>query len=83
MELKDETTEALKTKLQKTKRITQILTGITIITLAFFIYGWIMKDEGIDSSFSLITIALVLFVIVLDKKYKKIKAELESRNRPI
>jgi len=80
MELKNENTDALKTKLHRTKRIMQALTWTAIITLGFFIYGWISKDVGIDSSLSLIVIALSFIVIMLDKKYKKIKTELDSRN---
>ena len=79
MELKEENTEVLKAKLHKTKRTMQILTWGVIIALAFFIYGFIQKDEGFNSSFSLISITLSFFVIILDKKHKKIKAELESR----
>ena len=79
MELKEENTEVLKAKLHKTKRTMQILTWGVIIALAFFIYGLIQKGEGFNSSFSLITITLSFFVIILDKKHKKIKAELESR----
>ena len=79
MELKNEPTEALQTKLNSTKKIMQVLSTITIITAVFFVYNWIMNDEGIDSSFSLITIAMVLAIIFLDKKYKNIKAELQTR----
>ena len=80
MELKNENTDALKTKLHRTKRTMQVLTWIALITLAFFIYGWITNDVDIDSSLSLIVIALSFIIIMLDKKYKKIKAELDSRN---
>ena len=79
MELKNEPTEALQTKLNSTKKIMQVLSTITIITAVFFVYNWIMNDEGTDSSFSLITIAMVLAIIFLDKKYKNIKAELQTR----
>jgi len=79
IELKDENINALKTKLHKTKRIMQVLTLIIIIAFVFFVYEWIIKKAGIDSSFSLIIIALGFFIIVLDKKCKKIKTELESR----
>ena len=81
MELKNEPTEALQTKLNSTKKIMQVLSTITIITAVFFVYNWIMNDEGIDSSFSLITIAMVLAIIFLDKKYKNIKAELQTREQ--
>ena len=79
MELKNEPTEALQTKLNSTKKIMQVLSTITIITAVFFVYNWIMNDEGIDSSFSLITIAMVLAIVFLDKKHKNIKAELQAR----
>ncbi len=57
----------------------QVLSTLTIIAAVFFVYNWIMNDDGIDSSFSLITIAIVLGIIFLDKKYKSIKAELQTR----
>ena len=79
MALKDENIKVLKTKHRKTKRFIQVLTWGVLITSGILLYGWIIKDERIDSSFSLITIALALCVIILDKKHKKIKAELESR----
>lgn len=56
-----------------------ILTWFAIITVAFFIYEWLKNDKGLGSSLSLLTTALFFFVLALDKKYKKIKAELESR----
>ncbi len=79
MKLKNKPTEALQTKLNSTKKIMQVLSTLTIIAAVFFVYNWIMNDDGIDSSFSLITIAMVLGIIFLDKKYKNIKAELQTR----
>ena len=79
MELKNVPTEALQTKLNSTKRIMQVLTIITIISVVFFVYNWIMNDDGIDSSLTLITSAMALGILILDKKYKNIKAELQAR----
>ncbi|WP_339845277.1 hypothetical protein [uncultured Dokdonia sp.] len=79
MKLKNEPTEVLQTKLNSTKKIMQVLSTLTIIAAVFFVYNWIMNDDGIDSSFSLITIAMVLGIIIFDRKYKNIKAELQTR----
>ena len=79
MELKDESSEALQAKLNKTKKILQVLTWCAIITVGFLLYGWLMKDDGIDSSLSMLPIGFASFVLIFDNKYKKIKAELESR----
>ncbi len=57
----------------------QVLSTLTIIAAVFFVYNWIMNDDGIDSTFSLITIAMVLAILFLDKKHKNIKAELQAR----
>lgn len=79
MELKEENSEVLKTKLFKTKRIMQGLTWCGIISLGFWLYEWIIKDNGIDSLLSMIALGFGCAVIFLDKKYKKLKVELESR----
>ena len=79
MELKNEPTEALQTKLNSTKKIMQVLSSITIIAAVFFVYNWIMNDDGIDSSFTLIISAMALGILIFDRKYKNIKAELQTR----
>lgn len=79
MELKDKSSEVLQAKLNKTKKILQVLTWCAIITVGFLLYGWLMKEDGINSSFSMLPIAFASLVLILDLKYKKIKAELDSR----
>lgn len=70
MELKAINTEALKTKLHKTKRFMQILTWCGIISVGFLFYGLIMKVDGIDSSFSMLPIAFASVVLILIKSIK-------------
>ena len=79
MELKNEPTEALQTKLNSTKKIMQVLSTLTIIAAVFFVYNWIMNDDGIDSSFTLIISTMALGILIFDRKYKNIKAELQAR----
>ncbi|AEE18087.1 hypothetical protein Krodi_0097 [Dokdonia sp. 4H-3-7-5] len=56
-----------------------MLSTITIIAAVFFVYNWIMNDDGIDSTFSLITSTMALGILIFDRKYKNIKAELQAR----
>ena len=79
MKIEEEKPENLKTQLNKTKRIMQIVTLTVVVVTIFLIYGWITNSESVSGSYSMIIIALVFVIIMLDKKYKKIKAELELR----
>ena len=78
--MKNETIETLKSKLNRTKRIMQFITLCMLILFIYLVYSWFSKNLDLDSGFSLIVIALSLIVVFLDKKYKKIKAELKDRN---
>lgn len=79
MELKDQDTEALKTKFDKMKKLIQIVTVITIILFVFFIYDWFTnRDDGL-SMYTTSIIPFSAFIAIYGGKLKKIKAELESR----
>lgn len=79
MKVEDQKPETLKVQLNKTKRIMQVFTLTIIVMLVFLMYWWLTENESLDSNYPIIIIALSLVVIALDKKYKKIKVELESR----
>lgn len=79
MALKDLTKDVLKIKLHRTKRVMQVLTWLGIVSVGFLFYGWIMNTDGIDSSFAMLPIALAPVILILDKKYKRLNAELEAR----
>ena len=79
MELKNENTDALKTKLHRTKRTMQVLTWIALITLAFFIYGWITNDVDIDfSSPDTVKLVKMLTTIIPGSKCKSGSMEIMS-----
>ena len=78
MELKEKNTEDLKSKFSKGKRLIQILTIILVIVFGFYVYALFTSNEYRDS-YSLIIISLMLIVVFYDKKIKKVKAELDSR----
>jgi len=78
MELKEKNTEDLKSKFSKGKRLIQILTIILVIVFGFYVYALFTSNEYRDS-YSLIIISLMLIVVFYDKKIKKVKAELGSR----
>lgn len=84
MELKNQITEILKSKFKKIKTIVQVLTVLLIILTVILLYGWILKNDEWDIT-PLITITgpLPLSVMLLDKKLKKIAAELKSREQAI
>ena len=78
MELNEKNTEDLKSKFSKGKRLIQILTIILVIVFGFYVYALFTSNEYRDS-YSLIIISLMLIVVFYDKKIKKVKAELDSR----
>lgn len=79
-EFKSQTVEALKDNCSKTKRIMQVLTGLILVLTVVLLFGWISKTKGLDSNFYITMIMpLSLIVILLDRKIKKIKEELTTR----
>jgi uncharacterized membrane protein (DUF485 family) len=78
--MKNETIEALKSKLNRTKLIMQIATLCIFIMFIYLVYSWFSEELDLESDFSLAIVGLSLIVIFSDKKYKKIKAELKERN---
>lgn len=78
MELKEKNTEVLKSDFKKGKRLIQILTILLFTVFGFFIYSLFTSNEDRDL-YSLIIFSLVFIVILYDKKIKKIKTELDSR----
>ena len=78
MELKEKNTEVLKSEFNKGKRLIQVLTAVLLILFGFFMYSLFTSKEH-NTSYSLIIMALGMIVIFYDKKVKKIKAELDSR----
>ena len=80
MEMKGQNTETLTVRLNTTKRIMQIATFAIIVVFLIFIYQIVSQNEGLVRTWFPILIGpLSIIVILLDKKYKKIKAELDSR----
>jgi len=80
MEIKNQNSETLKNQLKKTKLTMQILTVCLIIMLLGVILVEFNKDgDSKIGMYAAIIIPVSFFVITLDKKYKKIKVELESR----
>ena len=81
MEVENQNSETLKKQLNKTKRTMQFLTvGIIIMTIAV-IFLEFTKEENKDlGMYATIILPVSLIIIMLDKKYKKIKAELDNRD---
>ena len=80
-EFENQNTETLNKELKKTKRVMQILTVCLVVMLLGF--GLVGISNGENKDF--VTYAAIMFptafgVMMLDKKYKKIKTELELRN---
>lgn len=58
----------------------QVLTGLILVLTVVLLFGWISKTKGLDSNFYITMIMpLSLIVILLDRKIKKIKEELTTR----
>ncbi|MFD2587805.1 hypothetical protein ACFSQJ_12740 [Croceitalea marina] len=78
--MKGQKKETLTVKLNTTKRIMQIATFAIIVVFLIFIYQMVSQNESLDRTwFPILVGPLSIIVILLDKKYKKIKAELDSR----
>ncbi|MDO6852100.1 hypothetical protein Q4599_00805 [Cellulophaga lytica] len=80
MEIENQNSETLKNQLKKTKLTMQILTICLIIMFVAVIFVEFTKDgDSKIGMYAAIIFPASFLVIMLDKKYKKIKAELESR----
>lgn len=81
VDLKNETTEKLKSELKKIKAITGVLAGILTLLFAITIYG-LITSENKTTFISLIAVAISCSVILPSQfsNMKKIKTELTARN---
>lgn len=81
MEVENQNSETLKKQLNKTKRTMQFLTvGIIIMTIAVIFLEFTKEENNDIGTYATIILPVSLIIIMLDKKYKKIKAELDNRD---
>lgn len=82
MKLKEKTTEKLVSELKLLKMSTGILTGILLVLFIVCIFGLLTKDNNrVFISMIVVPIALSAILPSQFSNMKKIKAELESRNK--
>ncbi|WP_106143823.1 hypothetical protein [Flagellimonas meridianipacifica] len=80
--LKDKTTEKLQSELKTIKSITGVLIGVLIVLFSVIIYGLLTKEN--NSSFIALIAVGISCCGVLPLQFtnmKKIKSELDSRNK--
>ena len=81
MEVENQNSETLKKQLNKTKRTMQFLTvGIIIMTITVIFLEFTKEENNEIGTYATIILPVSLIIIMLDKKYKKIKAELDNRD---
>lgn len=81
MEVENQNSETLRKQLNKTKRTMQFLTISIIIMAIAVVFVEFTKEENKDfGMYATIILPVSLIIIMLDKKYKKIKAELDNRD---
>ncbi|MEM0931318.1 MAG: hypothetical protein AAGJ12_02555 [Bacteroidota bacterium] len=80
MDSKTETKESLKSKIDKLKIVTGMLSAVLLILFVICVYGLLTKDDNdVFLGLIVVPIALSSILFVNVKSMKKMKSELESR----